>query len=126
MTMTFTLTGRIVRSPEIVPYNDGDTSREMARITVAADRAGTVRKTDFYDIAVFGDTNVAQLKQLTAGDPITLAGRVQQDVWTDDTGTTHYGFKFLSNNLTAATPRDHVTAAVAREAQVDGSVAAGR
>ena len=133
MAMTFQLDGRIARSPEIVPYPDGATTKEMARLVIAADRPCKDNTTDFFQVAVFGTDNVGRVKQLAAGDHIVLNGRVQQDVWNDDTGTTRYDIKFVSNNVTIAEPRHHpaptVAAHVAHTAQTASAavtVTAGR
>ena len=80
-----------------------------------------------------GTDNVVRVKQLAAGDHIVLNGRIQQDVWNDDTGTTRYDIKFVSNNVTVAEPRHHpdptIAAHVAHTAQTASAavtVTAGR
>ena len=130
MAMTFQLDGRIARSPEIVPYPDGATTKEMARLVIAADRPSKDNTTDFFQVAVFGTDNVGRVKQLAAGDHIVLNGRIQQDVWNDETGTTRYDIKFVSNNVTIAEPRHHpaptVDAHTAQTASAPVTATAGR
>ena len=127
--MTFQLDGPIARSPEIVPYLDGAHSNEMARLVIAVDRPSKDRTTDFFQVAVFGTDNVGRVSQLAAGDHIVLNGRIQQDVWNDETGLTRYDIKFVSNNVTVAEPRHHPDPTVAAHAAHTASavtVTAGR
>jgi single-stranded DNA-binding protein len=105
MAMTFQLDGRMTRSAEIVTYADGDEIKEMARITLAADRGAKSDKTDFFTVAVFGADNVDQLTQLTNGDRVVLDGIARQDVWTDKHDQTRYDVTFTSNQVVSAIAR---------------------
>ena len=83
--MLFTLTGRLAADPEQRTYGADNTP--MARLRVASNQPGAER-TDFFDVAVFGDTALEVLAEAHKGDKVQLHGNARQGTWTTDDGDT--------------------------------------
>ena len=81
--LQFTLTGRLTADPEITTYGPDDTP--MARLRVASNQPGSQR-TDFFDVAVFGDKALQTIAAAHKGDKVHLQGNGRQNTWTTDTG----------------------------------------
>lgn len=81
--LQFTLTGRLAAEPELTTYGPDNTP--MARLRVASNQPGA-RDTDFFDVAVFGDSALATTRELHKGDKVHLKGNGRQHVWTSDSG----------------------------------------
>ena len=81
--LKFTLIGRLAADPEVSTY--GSDSKPMAKLRVASNQPG-VEQTDFYDVAVFGDTAVDIISTAHKGDRVELRGNGRQSTWTTDDG----------------------------------------
>lgn len=79
------LMGRLSRDPE-VRYTQGEKSTAVARFGIAVDRRGKDEKADFFNVTAFGKTAEFVEKYLKKGTKICLAGRIQQEEWTDKEG----------------------------------------
>lgn len=79
------LMGRLSRDPE-VRYTQGEKSTAVARFGIAVDRRGKEEKADFFNVTAFGKTAEFVEKYLKKGTKICLAGRIQQEEWTDKEG----------------------------------------
>jgi single-strand DNA-binding protein len=77
--------GRLSRDPE-VRYTQGEKSTAVARFGIAVDRRGKDEKADFFNVTAFGKTAEFVEKYLKKGTKICLAGRIQQEEWTDKEG----------------------------------------
>lgn len=82
------LMGRLSRDPE-VRYTQGEKSTAVARFGIAVDRRGKDEKSDFFNVTAFGKTAEFVEKYLKKGTKICLAGRIQQEEWTDKEGQKH-------------------------------------
>ena len=83
--LQFTLTGRLAADPELTTYGTDNTP--MARLRVASNQPGSER-TDFFDVAVFGDNALDALAAARKGDKVHLKGSGCQHVWNTDSGET--------------------------------------
>lgn len=76
--------GRLTRDPEIRVTQDGQTT--IARFGIAVDRRGKEQKADFFNVTAFNKTAQFAEKYLKKGTKIAIAGRIQQDEYTNKDG----------------------------------------
>lgn len=76
--------GRLSRDPEIRVSQDGQTT--VARFGIAVDRRGKDQKADFFNVTAFNKTAQFVEKYLKKGTKIAIAGRLQQDEYTNKDG----------------------------------------
>ena len=75
---------RLTRDPEIRMTQDGQTT--IARFGIAVDRRGKDQKADFFNVTAFNKTAQFAEKYLKKGTKIAIAGRLQQDEYTNKDG----------------------------------------
>lgn len=107
--LQFTLTGRLTADPEHRTYGDDNTP--MARLRVASNQPGSER-TDFFDVAVFGDNALGVLADAHKGDKVQLSGNARQNTWTTDDGETRDRINLTARRV-ELTPHQPATATVA-------------
>ena len=78
------LMGRLTRDPEVRVTQDGQTT--IAKFGIAVDRRGKEDKADFFNVTAFNKTAQFAEKYLKKGTKIALAGRLQQDEYTNKDG----------------------------------------
>lgn len=88
------LGGRLSKDPEsrMVPTTNGDMT--MARFSIAVNRDTKTDRgptADFFDCVIFGKRADVIAKYFHKGSRINVAGRVENNNWTDQQGTKHYG-----------------------------------
>ena len=76
--------GRLTRDPEVRVTQDGQTT--IAKFGIAVDRRGKEDKADFFNVTAFNKTAQFAEKYLKKGTKIALAGRLQQDEYTNKDG----------------------------------------
>ena len=76
--------GRLSRDPEIRVSRDGQTT--VARVGSAGDRRGKDQKADCFNVTAFNKTAQFVEKYLKKGTKIAIAGRLQQDEYTNKEG----------------------------------------
>ena len=76
--------GRLTRDPEIRVTQDGQTA--IAKFGIAVDRRGKDQKADFFNVTAFNKTAQFAEKYLRKGTKIAIAGRLQQDEYTNKEG----------------------------------------
>ena len=83
------LMGRLTRDPEI-RYGQGENQMAIARFSLAVDRrfkrAGDTASADFFNCTAFGKQAEFAERYLKQGSKILLAGRVQNDHYTNRDG----------------------------------------
>ena len=79
-----TIIGRLSRDPEIRVTQDGQTT--IAKFGIAVDRRGKEDKADFFNVTAFNKTAQFAEKYLKKGTKIAIAGRIQQDEYTNKDG----------------------------------------
>lgn len=92
------LMGRLSRDPE-VRYTQGEKFTAVARFGIAVDRRGKDEKADFFNVTAFGKTAEFVEKYLKKGTKICLAGRIQQEEWTDKEGQKHTAFGVIAEEV---------------------------
>lgn len=88
------LGGRLSKDPEsrMVPTKNGDMT--MARFSIAVNRDTKTDggpTADFFDCVIFGKRAEVIAKYFHKGSRINVAGRVENNNWTDPQGAKHYG-----------------------------------
>lgn len=78
------LLGRLSRDPEVRVTQDGQTT--IAKFGIAVDRRGKEDKADFFNVTAFNKTAQFAEKYLKKGTKIAIAGRIQQDEYTNKDG----------------------------------------
>lgn len=78
------LIGRLTRDPEVRVTQDGQTT--IAKFGIAVDRRGKEDKADFFNVTAFNKTAQFAEKYLRKGTKIAIAGRIQQDEYTNKDG----------------------------------------
>ena len=79
-----TIIGRLTRDPEVRYSQNGETA--IARFGIAVDRRGKEQKADFFNVTAFNKTAQFAEKYLKKGTKIAIAGRIQQDEYTNKDG----------------------------------------
>ena len=79
-----TLTGRLVRDPQLRNTNDGD---PVCGIRLAVDGMGRNHTVGYVDVTVFGNPGRACAEHLSKGWLVAVAGRLDYREWQADDGT---------------------------------------
>ena len=75
------LTGRLGKDPELKSTNTG---KALAKFSIAVDDGwGEKKKTDWWDVEVWGKTAEAVGRLVTAGKRVTVTGALKQETWQD-------------------------------------------
>lgn len=96
------LMGRLTRDPE-VRYSTGENPTAVARFGMAVDRrfkkAGDQAEADFFNCTAFGKQGEFVEKYLRKGTKILMAGRIQNDNYTNKDGQKVYGFQIIAEEI---------------------------
>lgn len=77
------LTGRLTADPELKRYSNEKGELVVANYSLAVPRRFKKEETDFFRCVSFGKTAEFLEKYIKKGSRIVVAGRLQQDRWTD-------------------------------------------
>lgn len=83
------ISGRLTRDPE-VRYTTGEEPMAVCKFSVAVDRQGKNKGTDFPSVVVFGKQSEACEKYLSKGKMVLIQGRIQTGSYKDKEGRTVY------------------------------------
>lgn len=86
------LIGRLTKDTELKTTTAGVA---LVHFSIAVDRRSQDQDADFFDCVAFGKTAEFITKFFTKGMKIAIAGRMQNNNYTDKNGTTHYGFSVV-------------------------------
>ena len=96
------LMGRLTRDPEI-RYGQGANQTAIARFSLAVDRrfkrAGDTANADFFNCTAFGKQAEFAERYLKQGSKILLAGRVQNDHYTNRDGQKVFSVQVIAEEL---------------------------
>ena len=94
------LTGRLTRDPEL-QRTQSDIAYATFSVAVDRDRvsANGERATDFFDIIAWRVKGEFVAKHFGKGDCITVAGRMQQNRWTDADGVKRTKYVVVAENV---------------------------
>ena len=84
---TVNLIGRLTRDPETRETQNG---LSICGFSIAVDRPGKEKQTDYPRIKVFGKTAESCQKYLTKGSLVGIVGRIQTGSYKDKNGNTVY------------------------------------
>ena len=88
--------GRLTRDPELRQTNSGT---PVTSFTVAVDRRGKEKATDFLDCVAWNDKAEFVSKYFTKGRMILVAGRLQIRDWTDKEGNKRRTAEIVANDV---------------------------
>ena len=93
------LMGRLTKDPEIRYTQE---SKAIAKFSLAVDRR--VKRegqpdADFFQITAFGKLGEFTEKYLKKGVKVLTESTIQNDNYTDESGTTHYGFSIIAESI---------------------------
>lgn len=92
---TVNLTGRLTRDPELVETKAGTTIATLRIAIARRERNGAV----FCDVKTFGKQATACAEHLTKGRQIAIAGRLELDEWTADSGQNRYRLYVIGERI---------------------------
>lgn len=96
------LMGRLTRDPEI-RYGQGENQMAVARFSLAVDRrfkrAGDTASADFFNCTAFGKQAEFAERYLKQGSKILLAGRVQNDHYTNRDGQKVFSVQVIAEEM---------------------------
>ncbi len=96
------LMGRLTREPEL-RYSQGEKTMAIASFSLAVDRKykkqGDEATADFFNCTAFGKLAEVTDKYLVKGSKILIAGRIQNDNYTNKEGQKVYGIRILVDEL---------------------------
>lgn len=96
------LMGRLTRDPEI-RYGQGENQVAVARFSLAVDRrfkrAGDTASADFFNCTAFGKQAEFAERYLKQGSKILLAGRVQNDHYTNRDGQKVFSVQVIAEEM---------------------------
>ena len=96
------LMGRLTRDPEI-RYGQGTNQSAIARFSLAVDRrfkrAGDTANADFFNCTAFGKQAEFAERYLKQGSKILLAGRVQNDHYTNRDGQKVFSVQVIAEEM---------------------------
>ena len=96
------LMGRLTRDPEI-RYGQGENQMAIARFSLAVDRrfkrAGDTASADFFNCTAFGKQAEFAERYLKQGSKILLAGRVQNDHYTNRDGQKVFSVQVIAEEM---------------------------
>lgn len=87
------LGGRLTATPEL-KQTPGGTS--VVSFTIAVNRKGTERKTDFIDVTAWRATAEFISKYFSKGSSICVVGTLQKREWTDNNGNKRYATEVVA------------------------------
>ena len=95
------LQGRPVRDPEL---NTAKSGKVFCKIRLACDKPyrgkDAPRKTDYFDVVVFGKLAQTVYNNLAKGALVTVMGRLETNDWLDKVGNKHESVNIIANNVT--------------------------
>ena len=86
------LIGRLTKDTELKTTTTGGA---VTYFSIAVDRRAKDQDADFFDCVAFGKTAEFITKFFTKGMRIAIAGRMQNNNYTDKNGVAHYGFSVI-------------------------------
>ena len=86
------LIGRLTKDTELKTTTAGGA---VTYFSIAVDRRAKDQNADFFDCVAFGKMAEFITKFFSKGMRIAIAGRMQNNNYTDKNGTTHYGFNVI-------------------------------
>lgn len=86
------LIGRLTKDTELKATTTGVA---LVHFSVAVDRRSQDQDADFFECVAFGKTAEFITKFFTKGMKIAIAGKMQNNNYTDKKGVTHYGFNVI-------------------------------
>ena len=96
------LMGRLTRDPE-VRYSQGDSQMAIARFSLAVDRRfkrqGDTVTADFFNCTAFGKQGEFVEKYLKQGTKVVVAGRIQNDNYTNKEGQKVYSVQIIVEEI---------------------------
>lgn len=99
---TVTISGNCTRDPEVKTLPSGTAVAEFG-LAVNRRRKGEgddyIEEVSFFDITVFGGFGELVGRKMKKGDPITVAGRLQQDRWETEDGQNRSKVKVIANDI---------------------------
>lgn len=87
------LGGRLTATPELKQTPGGVS---VVSFTIAVDRKGTERKTDFIDVTAWRQTAEFISKYFAKGSSICVVGTLQKREWTDNNGNKRYATEVVA------------------------------
>ncbi len=128
MSNHLTLTGNVVRDPEL-RYTAGGSPRVVMPVATTrrfqakgADQPTEV--TSFFTVIVWGQLGEHVAESLFKGDRVTISGRVEQRSWVDEAQQRHSSFDIVADDVAASlrfrTAKIDRTARVAYEPPAEG------
>ena len=94
------LMGRLTADPILRHTNT--TGTPVASFAIAVDRRrvqGREKETDFFNVVAWDTTGEFVTNNFTKGQPICVAGRLQQRIWTDNQGNTRYAYEVVAESV---------------------------
>ena len=99
---TVTISGNCTRDPEVKHLPSGTAVAEFG-LAVNRRRKGEgddyIEEVSFFDVTVFGGFGELVGRKMKKGDPITVAGRLQQDRWETEDGQNRSKVKVIANDI---------------------------
>lgn len=92
------LIGRLTKDPE-VRYTTGQNQMAVATFTLAIDRMGKEKQTDFPRITVFGKQAETCEKYLHKGNRVAIEGRIQTGSYTNKDGNKVFTTDVVANRV---------------------------
>lgn len=92
------LIGRLTKDPE-VRYTTGQNQTAVATFTLAIDRMGKEKQTDFPRITVFGRQAENCEKYLRRGNRVAIEGRIQTGSYTNKDGNKVFTTDVVANRV---------------------------
>ncbi len=106
MSNHLTLTGNVVRDPEL-RYTAGGTPRVVMPVASTrrfqpkgADQA--TEATSFFTVIIWGELGEHAAESLAKGDRVTVSGRVEQRTWLDEAQQRHTSFDIVADDVAAS------------------------
>lgn len=90
------LMGRMVTDPE---NRQTQTGKTCTRFRIAVNRPGKDQQTDFFSCIAWGKTSEFISRNFHKGKPIMIDGRIQNNDYTDKSGTKHYSAEIIVENV---------------------------
>ena len=96
------LTGRLVKDVELNTYGKGKNGGTWCSFTLAVNDGKTSEgeaKTQFIDCKAFNNSAEILDEYVKKGHVVLIAGKVVNESWQDDKGTTHYAQRVIAENV---------------------------
>ena len=90
------LMGRLTRDPELRHTQSGTA---VASFSLAVDRGGKDKGTDFIDVTAWRNTAEFVSKYFSKGRMAVVEGRLQMETWTDRDGNKRTGYKVVAHSV---------------------------